>query len=395
MKKFWEFLKAIWRWLLFLFAIRKKSKDSDSQDTPEQEESQEESQERESSESPITNMSRKPISEETKEEKKSTNLISSTKKKFQELAKKIVYSNKTDNIPIEEGDYIGVYYTYDVDNSRIIREDFYSIGSLVSCLEKRTNNSVMKDKQSSNRNEFTFFGTYSYQEAKLLLLNGWSDLLDRIKPTYNKNIKVLSYKYIRKKSTNINTMVGGLPNVPRTLMCLPNNLINREPSVKKINSIEIVYDISVDCSIEIREVVKSGIALLSAIRLLEQSGIQLKLTCCFFTSKSSSIGNSETVIGTVLLKDFAEKLNLLKVCFPLAHPSMIRRIGFKFLETIPGITKADFTFGYGSTVQLDDLRKIFQADNTVVLSCDLINKEMKFDVEKLIKYIEDNVKKQN
>lgn len=388
MKKFWEFLKAIWRWLLFLFVIRKKSEDSDSQDTPEQEESQE----RESSKSSITNMSRKPISEET--DKEQDKPVKSVSKKLQALTKK--FSGKIGNNSQEDIEPTGVYYTYNIGELRVIREDFYSISSLVSCLRKRPNNEIMKNKKSSETETHSFTGTYSYSQAESLLVNGWADLLDQVKPTYNKNIKVLSYKYIRKKSTNINTMVGGIPNVPRTLMCLPKNLINREPSFKKTNAIEILYDISVDYRVTLEEVVRSGIALLSAIKLLEQSGVQLKLTCIFFASNSKFevAGDiKEVVIGTVLLKNFSEKLNLLKVCFPLAHPSMIRRIGFKFLETIPGITNISFKYGYGTTVFISELNKIFYTENTVVLNCDLINKEMNFNVEKLIKYIEDNVKK--
>ena len=37
------------------------------------------------------------------------------------------------------------------------------------------------------------------------------------------------------------------------------------------------------------------------------------------------------------MKDYREHLDLQKLCFPVAHPSMFRRLGFKWLETVEGL----------------------------------------------------------
>lgn len=43
---------------------------------------------------------------------------------------------------------------------------------------------------------------------------------------------------------------------------------------------------------------------------------------------SAQTGN-ETTFPTVVIKNYGQRFDLQKVCFPLAHPSMLRRIGFK------------------------------------------------------------------
>lgn len=397
MKRIWRLLKAIWRWFLSLFVVQKATETPEESNEDFKKDSKRDNKQENLPEkiekSPISNVSKNPISDNSTE----------SKNDIKEIVKKLL-GHSSEECEINEGENdgseepTGVYYTYNVGNYKVIREDYYSINSLVYTLRRRPNNTVMDGKHSSRNGDSSFTGTTTYGSAEKLLLDGWSSILSMIKPKYDKKVDILSHKYIRKKSSNTDSIVGGTPNVPRALMCLPNNLINREPSVKKINAIEIIYDVSVDCTIEINNVVKSGIALLSAIKLLEQSGIQLKLTCCFFSSVSTlhpEVKNREIVIGSVLLKNYAEKLNLLKVCFPLAHSSMVRRIGFKFLETIPGITNESFRCGYGCTVPINELRKAFQAENTVVLDYYTIANELNFDTEKLIKYIEDNVKKQN
>jgi hypothetical protein len=59
----------------------------------------------------------------------------------------------------------------------------------------------------------------------------------------------------------------------------------------------------------------------------------------------------ETAVGyTCSLKDYNQPLNLLKMCYPLVHPSMQRRTSFRWLETLPNLNDAEFVNGYGATL---------------------------------------------
>jgi len=48
-------------------------------------------------------------------------------------------------------------------------------------------------------------------------------------------------------------------------------------------------------------------------------------------------------------------MNISKLAFPLVHPSMLRRLMFKYLEVTDLITNRDFANGYGSPIEDADV----------------------------------------
>ena len=96
----------------------------------------------------------------------------------------------------------------------------------------------------------------------------------------------------------------------------------------------------------------------------------------------------ELAIGTVQIKNYGERYSFQKVSFPLVHPSMFRRIGFKWLETVPGITDSGFSFGYGRPATQEDLIRELKPDrNTYLLSTEWIH-DHNCSVEEILKYLE-------
>ena len=53
---------------------------------------------------------------------------------------------------------------------------------------------------------------------------------------------------------------------------------------------------------------------------------------------------------TVDVKNWREPLDLKRVTFPLCNASWERRIGFKYLETLPNLTDYGYSFGYGTDI---------------------------------------------
>ena len=120
---------------------------------------------------------------------------------------------------------------------------------------------------------------------------------------------------------------------------------------------------------------------------MELSGVRVKLDICVMCSKN----NGEWQIGCVNVKSYREQMDLKKLCFPIAHPSMFRRFGFRFLEKSKDMEN-NFCFGYGSSAQADDEqelnKKVFGETDffitqdhvqkiTVEEIIDLINKKFK------------------
>lgn len=290
----------------------------------------------------------------------------------------------------EEGKrgFIRVYGTESFE--RVVHEHFHTIDGLLKCLSTRAKNSVMGRHNQSMKAGYDFTGTYSYKEAVELFLNGYDKILPEIKSGVLKNTAKFKELFVGTKSKPIADVVGSYPDVPKYLMGLPQSMNDRTREVQKVKTIDIIYAPQGPWYIDSRTFIQGGIAVLSAIQILENTGISISLSCTMYTGYE----NEEAVIGTVQLKDYKDRLDLKKLCFPIAHPSMLRRIGFRFLETVPEITEPYFARGYGDSPSHDALVEMLKIrPNIVVLSLQLIDKTLRYDVKQIITYIKENAKR--
>lgn len=248
----------------------------------------------------------------------------------------------------------------------------------------------MAEKNSSDSDNYDFSKTSSYSDAVTLMRKGYSDILDDVKNSVYEKVKDLVHSYEAKKSVPVQDVFGAAPNIPRHLMGLPEAMIRRTVVPRKMKTVHILYAPQGPWWVKGKTFIQAGTVLLAAIELIEKSGIQVKLDCTVY----SGGGGKEAAFGIVNLKDYRNRLDTLKLCFPLAHPAMLRRIGFKFLETVPKITSESFADGYGRSIGTEELRLLYKADRgTVVLGLDTISSKCKYDVEKVITYIKDHANK--
>lgn len=239
---------------------------------------------------------------------------------------------------------VSLYKDKKYGKKRIIFDSFPSISNLLSTLEKLPNNKIMRNEHSSNEKDVNFTKTKSYEEACSLLKYGYEEILSKIIKETKETLSTNIINLIPAQTPPKNLPVGYIPNVPNSLLNLPNSMINilREP--KKTKSISIYYCFGDNCGEDAENFITAGVALVSAINLIEKAGIRTRLYVGFMPAYKSN----EITFPTLKLKDFQDNFNLKKLCFPLIHPSMFRRIGFKWLETSPDITEDSFSWGYGS-----------------------------------------------
>lgn len=240
---------------------------------------------------------------------------------------------------------------------KVIKENFNSIQEMLNILNKRENNTVMRDEFSSQRKDSPgWYGTESYEEAEELITNGYIEILDEIKA---------GIKFDASENSKIipeNNVFGYIPNVPNAMMNLPKSMIYVKRIPRKINTVDLVYCPVGAAFTTAQEFIDNGIKVLNVINSLEKNNIRVSLKVAL---KCSECGN-EMTLATVTLKDFKEKLNLQKICFPIAHPSMLRRFGFKWLETTPGLTDYRWTNGYGrSTTKYPEMKEIIFGLNQI------------------------------
>ena len=269
---------------------------------------------------------------------------------------------------------------------RVVREDFRSLNQLMEVLHKRPNNSYMQGEHSSNRDEPSFFGTKNYAEAEKMLVNGYLEILGQLRDDVKAKSKIDS-KYAEDLAHPIphTAPVGYCPCVPNAIRGLPNSMISVDRKPMKRKTLSILYAMGANCDKSTKYFTEAGAALLSAIDIIEKSGIQTQIKLCFMPDESND--SNELCFPTVIIKNYGERYSIQKISFPLAHPSMFRRIGFKWLETSPDI-KHSYKNGYG---RAPDYKKVEQSvaiePNTYLLSAESIH-SMDCDVTEILQKLE-------
>lgn len=232
----------------------------------------------------------------------------------------------------------------------VVYESFESVDRLVKVLNARKNNDIMRGKKESENNDreaLRFCGTHDYMEAENFLINGWDEPLEQIQ----KGVDKVNYMSTGTKQRPQNAIVGYIPNVPNALRGLPESMITIHRTPQKVRAITIYYAPVACGGTDKQEFIDGGIKMLSVINKLEASGIRV----CLYSLAKCSQEYDEYTFCSVKIKDFRDKLDLKKICFPFVNASWLRRIGFKWLETCKGLTDDGWCCGYGRSV--DDYSK--------------------------------------
>jgi hypothetical protein len=222
----------------------------------------------------------------------------------------------------------------------VINENFKSLELLIDTMEERKENKVFtnRDLSSQRIDENEWHGTRTYKESMEIIKAGYIDPLDKMK----KAILKIGENENHKRPTMKNDVMGYVPHVPNMLMGLPQTMINKERVPKKNKMIHLTYSFCVDMSVKTEQMIQGGITFISLVNSLEKQGYRVKIDAIFTSITSKTI--SSVVVN---LKEYGQKLNLLKLAFPLVHPAMLRRIAFKWLETVPNLTDNEYNNGYG------------------------------------------------
>ena len=227
---------------------------------------------------------------------------------------------------------------------KVVYENFKNLDTLLSTMEKRPlRNEAFQDKENiaSQRIEENrpWSGTTDYNEAMEIMRTGYKDPLEKMK----KAILKIGQNEKANRPKLKNDFVGFVPHVPHTIMGLPMTMINKEKQAHKAKTLHLFYSISTASKVGPEDMVKGGINFISLVNSLEKQGYRVKIDII------SSFATDRTLSSfSVNVKDYGQKLNLLKLTFPLVHPSMLRRIAFKWLETNLELKDKHFTMGYGT-----------------------------------------------
>lgn len=230
-----------------------------------------------------------------------------------------------------------------------IREDFSSVESYYHAITTRQVTDAFDGAVDTgamvigeSRKEFT--ETESWEEACKLLENGWVDGAKKIKAGTDRINTLQNSKRIRQEIMP----VGFVPHIPNAIHGLANSMICQVKKECVNRQITINYFASVSYHFNSKRMINAGINILSAVKIAELSGIRVGVNILYACTDN----DDNNIITTIKVKDHRQSLNMLKIAYPIAHPSFFRRHWFRWLETKDGVPHG-FSGGYGIPVVLD------------------------------------------
>lgn len=227
--------------------------------------------------------------------------------------------------------------------NKVYFERFDNIYRFMDTIEKRPNNDSF-GTSSQNKDKEKWAGTETYNEAVEQFSNGLPETAERLKQSLGQ-FKAKSNITTNKVRPN-NHYYGYSPNVAAAIIGLPKSMRRIERQPQKTKTIGILWDCCENCGTTAETLRKSGETVLQLVYALEVRGYRVNLDCTPFASND---GNRDFV-AIINLKQYGQHLDILKLSFPVTSPAMFRRFGFKWAETVPGVTGGK-VWGYGHTIK--------------------------------------------
>lgn len=212
-------------------------------------------------------------------------------------------------------------------------------------------------KHSSVTNSYHFTKTHDFSEATKLFKEGWSDmaqkLVQRLKVVENKTQPVM-------KPRNTLGVCGYQAVVPLYLQGVPNNMVSKKMVPVKQKVITLNKSIDYNCGVDADKIIEESVKAMQIVKKLEAQGYRCNLNLVLGSESGWGAERRQFVIK-VRIKSANEKLNISKLAFPLVHPSMLRRLFFRFIEVYPNVTK-HFVSGYGHPATSKEMREMFKGE---------------------------------
>lgn len=238
-------------------------------------------------------------------------------------------------------------------------EKYDSIHSFVESFRDKPNGKFMQGQNSSQdtaRYMINWYGTESYEQAADYLENGHKESAEKL--TLKIGSVKKQYETQGKRIKSEYSVVGHQASVPRYLQGIPQNMIMQKKVPQKQKVIKLVKSIGYNASVSANTIFEQSAKALVIVEKLEAMGYRVELDLVRITEEA------DRMVGfQITIKKSSERMNVAKLAFPMVHPSMLRRIGFKWIETTDCVDTKGFAAGYGCSVNtVERLKKIFEKE---------------------------------
>lgn len=182
-------------------------------------------------------------------------------------------------------------------------------------------------------------GTDDFKTANDLMIHGWHEEAKRISAAMIQRDNISN-----DRPRNYNSVVGFAPNVSNYLAGSPLNMINKKRVRVPARVVDIVYNCSVSCDVKAPRIEAAAATLFNVIAGLEKSGVRVNIWVMV-----ASDGGGEYFCAAVKIKSANQPFNLLKMVYPVVHPSFLRRHLLALMERA-GLDPECRWSGYGHPI---------------------------------------------
>ena len=235
-----------------------------------------------------------------------------------------------------------------------INISFNSIADVVHYIDTTERTLFYQKYHASDNNNYGFTGTHSMEEARELLFHGWEDGAKHLKSKLDAKVNVNNNGYRNKAFYDI---AGFQCSVPRYLQGIPTNMINNKRVVQKQKVVNITKDFGYSGATSTQTMMRESVKFLQAVDKLEKQGVRCNVFVSFVSRSRKSKGYIDI---RVKVKDSSQRMNLKQLAFPLAHPSMFRRIVFGLIERLEDCK--DFGSGYGQCTGWEEVKHLYKGE---------------------------------
>lgn len=235
--------------------------------------------------------------------------------------------------------------------------------------------------QQTDPHYVKFSGSASYDEAEKMLDYGCPEIAEKLAKIACKA------KKIELKSAFARQQAGFVPVVASWLCGDPQSMLAVKRQRRQARVIDAFFCVDFNYTVPAAEIIRSQSRGLSVVRALEESGLRVNLWALMCNHKTLRGGKDLEFAFYLRLKKAEEKLNILKLSYPLCHPSFLRRHSFALLEHTVAANVSEFVNGYGACINNDDLidfvkktKKI--GKNAIILPAELNDKKFYNFLEK-------------
>jgi hypothetical protein len=230
-----------------------------------------------------------------------------------------------------------------IKNNRIYITEYSSLSEFITDINSLPNNRFYPNTHDSQKVEKTgrFTGTTDYQQATHLLTHGWDSAAQKMTAKVRMNQSVSTVSRSSKPAYGV---VGSQASVPRYLQGIPTNMISRQTTYSKQKVVTITKGISYAAKWTTDQILEESIKALQIIQSMENAGQRVRLNVMLATTCDDCI---HTHVCKVCIKQPDERLNISKMSFALAHPSMLRHFFIKWIEVDP-FAEYDLGWSFGT-----------------------------------------------